>query len=158
MQHPKLRELKQVILDLSLVSHVTSASYDSSGGGASPKSKAGARPPGEPDWKGDHEPDYRQKSHLHFVRRLRNLSRGVEKLSDERAVEILDQILKDARDALQAWRKTPQPAGADPQRGTKAWKIAIANDDRPSRVVAGHYGISHVSVLRYREQYSGVEL
>ena len=154
--HKKVRELRQVLTDLSLVSHVSGAPIDSSGGGSGPGDKSGARPPGEVDWKGDKEPDFRQKSHVHFVRRLSALSRGLHKLSDERAELILDEILKDAKDALHAWQKSPVPAGTDPSPGTRAWKIQIANDTRSSRVVAGHFGISHVSVIRYREQYSGV--
>ncbi len=153
-----VRTLKQVLTELSLVSHVPGVGYDSSGGGSGPGDKSGARPPGEVDWKGDREPDFRQKSHLHFLRRLSGIARGLEKLSDERVERLLDELLSDAKDALEAWRKSPQPEGLDPIKGSKAWKIAIANDQRPSRVVAGYYGISHVTVLRYREQYEGVEL
>lgn len=55
-----------------------------------------------------------------------------------------------------SWRRTPQVPGHDPEAGTRSWKIRVANDSRSSRVVAGHYGVSHVTVLRYRAQYVGV--
>lgn len=154
---PETRELRQVLTDLSLVSHVRGASYDSSGGGRGAEDSSGATPPGGPDRAGDRAPDFRQKTQYHFLNRYGKLLQAMSHgMSDERARANLDEILSDARDALRAWRKSPTNPGQDPEKGTRAWKIRIANDPRPSRQVATHHGISHVSVLRYRQQYEGV--
>ena len=144
-----------VLTDLSLVSHVRGTNYDptTSGGGGS---SANPLPPGGVDRKGDREESYRQKSADHFVRRLNGLVRRLPQISDPDAESARDDILAGAREALKSWRQTPQVAGHDPEAGTRAWKIRVANDPRSSRMVAGHYGVSHVTVLRYREQYAGV--
>ena len=156
-QHPSTKQLRQVLTELSMVSQVKGAPYDTSGGGSGPHDKSGARPPGEIDWKGDREPSYRQKSHLHFLRRHEGIRKGLAKLSDERAEQLLADLLVDARIALSSWRRTPSTPGVDPEKGTRSWKIRIAKDPRPSREVAGQYGCSHISVLRYRAQYEGVD-
>lgn len=150
------KQLRQVLLDLSLVSHVRGVSHDSSGGGGGADETSGRLPPGGPDRKGDSEPTFRQKTHLHYIRRYEGLVRGLSQLSDSRAEGIRDEILSDARVALDAWRKTPRVPGRDPDHGTLQWKVRVANDPRSSRQVATTYGISHVTVLRLRKQYEGI--
>jgi hypothetical protein len=156
LAQPATRELRQVLLDLSLISHVRGVSYDSSGGGGAKDESSGQLPPGGPDRKGDREDNFRQKTHFVFLRRYTSLANGLHKLSDARAESIRDEILTDARRALRDWRKTPTVPGRDPDHGSLQWKIRVANDDRSSRIVAGVNGISHVTVLRYREQYRGL--
>lgn len=135
------------------MSQTKGASYDSNTGFRQPESSI---PSGGIDHKGDREPEYRQKSADHFARQLQALVNGLEKLSQSRAEEIRDEIFKEAAKALKDWRFTPDVPGLEPERGTLQWKCKIANDVRSSRIVAGHYGVSHVSVLRYRKQYAGI--
>lgn len=153
---PRTKELVQVLLDLSLVSHVRGVSYDTSGGGKSASETSGSIPPGGIDRRGDKQDNFRQKSADVFVRRLNGLLRRADRISAESAEATRDEILSDAETALRSWRRTPEIPGRDPDHGTRGWKIRIANDERPSRVVAGKYGISHVSVLRYRRDYGGL--
>ena|ERR1700752_2293614 len=153
---PGTRRLVQTILELTLVSHVSGTSYDSSGGGSGVHEISGAAPPGGVDHKGDRTQTFRQKSADVFARRLRGLESRCETLSDEDAVSIRDEILTDATAALRDWRKTPDVPGQDPDRGTFQWKCRVAEDERSSRQVATHYGVSHVSVLRWRQQYRGL--
>lgn len=150
----RTKQLVQVIIELTLVSHVRGTSYDKTPTSGKPESLG--LPPGGVDRKGDREDSYRQKSAEHFARRLEGLCRGLDKCSDKRAESLRDEILTDAREAIRAWRVTPNVPGVEPERGTLQWKCKIANDPRPSRVVAGHFGTSHVSVLRYRKQYAGI--
>ena len=152
-QQPGTRRLLQALLDLSLVSHVRGTAYDSSSTGGKIES---ALPTGGIDRRGDREEEFRQKSVDHFVRRLQGIVDGLGRMSQARAEELRDEILQQAIDALEAWRYTPDVPGVEPERGTLAWKCKIANDPRSSRVVAGHYGTSHVTVLRYRRDYLGI--
>jgi len=153
---PRTKQLAQVLLELSMVSHVSGTSTDSSGGGDSSDDIGGKRPPGGIDHKGDRSDAFRQKSADFFVQRYAGLVKGVSRMSDEVVEAIRDEILLEAESSLKDWRKTPEVAGKDPDWGTWEWKCRVADDPRPSRVVAGHYGISHVSVIRYRKQYKGV--
>src|SRR5208282_2359620 len=97
MSQPETRALIDVLVDLQLVSHARTADYDptSRGGGDSSPLPAGGI-----DHRGDKQPSFRQKSALHFSRRLENLVAGLDRLSDERAERIRDEILDQARVAL----------------------------------------------------------
>ena len=156
LSQQRTRELRQVLTDLALVSHVRGTSYDSSGGGGARSDKSGTEPPGGVDRRGDKSGSYRQKSHLVFLRRLDGLAKSLDRFTIDEAEAIRDEILDEAVACLRDWRKTPEVPGQDPDRGTYEWKVRVANDPRPSRAVAGFYGISHVSVLRYRKDYLGL--
>jgi hypothetical protein len=67
-------------------------------------------------------------------------------------------ILRDeARETLQAWRKTPpQPTSVDPPRDSFVWKCQIADDGRPIEAIKATYGISKATVYRYRAAFRGV--
>lgn len=149
------RRLVQVLLELSLISHVKGTSYDPSTSGGKPESTI---PSGGIDRKGDRETEFRQKSAEHFARRLQGVIDGLNRLSNLRVEQLRDEILEQAMKALCDWRRTPDAEGVDPEHGTLAWKCRVANDPRSSRVVAGHYGTTHVSVIRYRRQYAGIRV
>lgn len=136
-----------------MVSHVRGTAYDvsSSGGNGQP-----LLPPGGIDHRGDRQPEYRQKSVDHFVQRWNGLVSRLDRMGGEHAMAVRDEILREALAALKDWRRTPPIAGKDPDEGSFEWKCRVANDPRPSRVVAGQYGVSHVTVIRYRRQYAGV--
>lgn len=148
--HPATKALRDVLIDLTMVSHVDGASYDASGGGE--KRTGGERPPGGPDRKGDREDGYRQKSAGHFVARFGRLRRACAR-GRGREAELLE-ILTDARQALQDWRKAPSPERPRPEDLTEYHKAQIAADVRSARTVASEWGVSHVTVLRYRRRYS----
>lgn len=157
MALPETKQLRQTLLELSLVSHVRGVSYDSSGGSTPPKEKSGMRPPGGLDHKGDRESDYRQKSHNYFLRRFEGLVSGLDRISDEKALGAVQEILDEAKSSLKDWRHTPRAESLTLERDSFEWKIAIAKDERSSRKVAKHYGVSHVTVLRYRKEFGNVE-
>lgn len=136
-----------------MVSHVRGTSYDTSSSHGKVETMT---PTGGVDRQGDREPEFRQKSAEHFARRLQGIVDGLDQLSQARAEALRDEILEQTTQALRDWRFTPDVPGVEPAYGTLAWKCKIANDPRSSRIVAGHYGTSHVSVLRYREQYGGI--
>lgn len=58
-------------------------------------------------------------------------------------------VIKDAQDTLYSF--TDRKPRAIP--GTEEWKMEIARDPRSSREVARVYGVSWVTVTRYRKQY-----
>lgn len=151
-RHPAVRALRAVLIDLSLVSHVSGASYDASPGAK--RSGGGARPPGGPDGRGDREEAYRQKTALHFARRFERLRQRAGRSSDERVAAALASILEDARAALQDWRKAPRSSRPRPEDLTDFDKAQIASDVRGARSVADEWGVSHTTVLRYRRRYS----
>lgn len=153
-QQPNTKRLVQVLLELSLVSHVSGTSYDSSSSGGRVESKI---PTGGIDRHGDREAEFRQKSADHFARRLQNLINGLDRLSNEKVEQLRDELLDQSTQALKDWKYTPAVPGHELERFTKRWKVRVANDDRSAGVVAGFYGISRTSVMRYREQYAGLE-
>lgn len=62
------------------------------------------------------------------------------------------RVLADALDVLALYM---HKAKRDTNPGTIEWQQAIADDPRPSRVVAKMYGISHSQVCEYRERWAG---
>ena len=133
---------------LALVSHVPAAGLEPSVRSAD-DDIGGRRPPGGMDWKGDREPDFRQKSAGYFARRLNG---GV---SEER----LAALLEEAREALWAWQHTPDVSGVielEPARKSFLWKCRIADDTRPLEQIKGEFQVSQATIYRYRLKYRGL--
>jgi hypothetical protein len=119
------------------------------------------------DVKGDLTPEYRQKSHVHFQKRLGHLERRWDRAlahpDGERVLGLqtailseLSTLVKDARDALEAWLRTPDVAGVEPERGSFLWKCQIADDKRDLEAIKTKYTVSTATVYRYRAKYKGL--
>lgn len=144
----KLRELRAVVLRLSLMSHVSAGNYESLapddqpqrpdrwrvratqptvphlGSHASKGSGASGVPGGGIDVKGDMTPEFRQKSAVYFQRRLQRMHNYAGKTYGEADIAAL---LAEAQEALRDWMKTPEVSGAEPLiRDSFQWKRAIA--------------------------------
>lgn len=166
-----VNNIRQAIQELTLVSHAPSQSFDP----APPEDDAPARwrtsstsgpvphlghhhgktgdttiPRGGIDWKGDRTPEYRQKSADHFVRRLKRLHDDPRRTHD---VDELQPLLKDAREALEAWRKTPLVAGERPALADPRWKYWAANCDHTTADLVRWYGITRQYLHQVRRGY-----
>jgi hypothetical protein len=146
--HPALAELRQLVAELSLVSHAPAGAYgrqvpDSSEG------KGGKRPSGgdvdrpqrprrgasEKAWEEYEEEraawlaSYQRRTPDYF-------RREVERCESEYRLGVLrDQ----AAEALEAWKRTPLPAGQEPEYGSAQWKRYIAESLEPAEILAGRF-------------------
>lgn len=162
-----MRELRRIILKLSLKSHAPIQGYEFAPsevgrgdrwrksdrrapvphlGQHQAKSGGTRMPRGGIDRQGDRTPEYRQKSHAYFEQRLKRIQ----------TLEGLRALLKEAEEALEAWTRTPQVAGVDPERESFYWKCAIADDKRPMEDILRQYSVSRATVFRYRLKYRGL--
>lgn len=172
----KLAELRQVILDLSLVAQGPSASFDPAPppddlkraqrhrtkahqpivphlGNHSHFSGGSILPGPDMGRIDDKHFDYRQKSDRYFRNRLvrwENDKKRVYGVSD------LERLLKEAVAALKDWRITPSVAGVQNDRGTFLWKCEVADAKGDTEEVCRKFGISRRTLGRYREQFQGV--
>lgn len=165
--HPDLFALRRIVLQLSLVSHAPIQGYNFApnevGRGdrwrksqrndpiphlGQHQSKGGDTmiPRGDVDRKGDLTPEYRQKSDMYFRKRI-------PRLRNERE---LAALLKEAQDAQDAWRRTPEVAGVEHERGSYLWKCEIADTDGPVEPIKRKYTISQATIYRYRAKYRGL--
>lgn len=110
------------------------------------KRGGGSPPGGEIDRRGDAAPEFRQKSHVYLQRRL----------ARARTDDQLRDVLEEAKQILGDWMRTPSVAGVEPERGSFAWKVQIANDERDDRAILAVYSISRSSLWRYRQKYRGL--
>lgn len=114
-----------------------------------------AVPRGGVDHKGDRTPEYPQKSAEHFLRRYSSMFRASRTFT----ASDIEALTTEAREALDAWQRTPDPAGGalEPERGTFLWKCQIADDDRPiAKLQEVYKPISRRTIERYRARYRGV--
>ena len=58
-------------------------------------------------------------------------------------------IIKEAQDTADRLRHAPNRSMVN---GTKEWREAIAQDSRSCRVLAGVYGVSHMTISRIKKQ------
>ena len=136
-------ELRQVLAELELVSQVSAVDLDPTARDTS-QSIGGNRPSGGINRKDDREPDYPQKSVEHFRWRA----------AGARSEYQLALILKDARVALEAAKRQPEPGNIEPERGTLAWRRMIANSPDTARELGRRFELSQRTVHRYREMYA----
>ena len=135
-------QARRIIAELELTSHGTTTNWESDGRGGSdpdPRQATGHRhaPPGP----GHRAIDDYEPAFLPLRRRLHHATTDHE----------LRRIIADAQQELRHATMTAAPA--IPEKGTIAWRRAIANDDRPPGVVAHTYDCSRQHVHRLRDQY-----
>jgi hypothetical protein len=138
-------ELRQVIVQLGLCSHVSAVNFDPSSRDAG-EDIGGKRPPGGLDRKedGEREPGRMLKSAEHFRRRL-------ARARSERA---LTEILADAEASLSAWRRQPPPKDKEhPMPGEFNWKRWVGESKLSVQEIANKCYVSPQYVGRVRKQY-----
>ena len=135
-------ELTRTIMRLALVSHVSAMSLEPSTR-SSDEDIGGKRPPGGPDWQGDRQPEYRQKTALYFVRRLRRCHTD----------QGLSELLEEAQRALWDWQHTPIPPGQPPALGDPQWKLWIGQSTEDAGVLATRFSVTRRYINKVRQQY-----
>ena len=148
------QELRQVLAELELCSHVPAVNITPSGRDAG-TDVGGNRPTGGIDRREDRareelstgdDPDrgVLLRSAEHFRRRL-------AKASSERAEAA---ILEDARRALAAYRRAPKPRDlGHPMPSDPQWKRWVAESQLPAREVARKCSVSRQYVEKVRKQW-----
>lgn len=130
MSNPLEAGMRQLLLDLEMVSHGRTMSLDGRVAGStdpSPVLFSDGTPP-----------------HEEFRARWRAAK------SDERRVE----VVKAAREELKRLRRTPPPQQPLLERGSLAWKRDIANDRETSdKDLVRIHSISRQTLWRYRRDY-----
>jgi hypothetical protein len=122
-------ELRQVLAELEMCSHVAAFNYAGKGIRDS-EDPGGRRPPGGVDWAEDPE------------RFRRQLKRG----RPEQAV------LRDARATLVACRRPPAPSG-EPEYGTLAWKRWVGRSDLSHGAIATKFNCTRAYIQQVRKWY-----
>lgn len=135
---PEYSEAIHIILKLNLVSHAGAISFEASSRSAE-TSRTGNRPPGGLDWRDDREPDYRQKSAQHFQWRLGRC----------RTRQDVQMLLADAKDALDAWQKTPL-GPRDPMPGDPMFRRWVIEHEATDSELARLTGVSRQYINRIR--------
>lgn len=138
-------DLRQVLVQLELCSHVGAVNMDPSSRDAG-EDIGGKRPPGGVDRREDaeREPGRMLKSAEHFRRRL-------ARARSERA---LTQILADAEASLSAWRRQPPPRDKEhPMPSDFNWKRWVSESSLSSSDVARKCFVSKRYVNRIRAEY-----
>jgi len=146
------RELKQVICELELCSHVSAVSLDSSGRDSG-EDVGGKRPPGGVDRAEDRvaEPE-RQKKDLNADRGLpRSAAHFRRRMAKARTERALEAILADAKRALVAWKRAPRIAA--PVLGDPQWKRFIGESNEPTSALASRYGKTPQYINRVKAEY-----
>lgn len=138
MRYAEYREAVQVIVQLNLVSHASGISFEATSR-SSETSRTGNRPPGGVDWRDDRQPDFRQKSAQHFQRRLNHC----------RTRQDIQMVLADAKDALEAWRKTPL-GPRDPMPGDPLFRRWVIEHEATDSELARLTGVSRQYINRIR--------
>jgi len=140
------RDLRQVLAELELISHVSAVNLDGAGGGDQGEDIGGKRPPGGVDRRDDQrdslEHTHPQKSAEHFRRRV----------AHARTSQHIETILEDAGKALVAWRRQPAPSN-QPELSSPQWKHWVAESTIASSEIARKYGVSRQYVDKVRAKY-----
>jgi hypothetical protein len=131
-------ELRQLLLELRMVSQVSAARPGSSR--SSDQEIGGKCPPGGLDYEGDREIDYLAKSPDYFVRRLQQPNVDLERLTDEPSK------------ALNAYKRRPALTG-EPEWGTSEWKRFVAESELSSAELARKYNCSTTWIYKVRRDY-----
>jgi hypothetical protein len=148
------QDLRQVIAELSLLSHVAAASTGTSTRDAG-ESIGGKRPPGGIDRRED-----RQRAEIGVTkddqpdRILRSAEHYRRRAERAHSLHTLEQILSEARASLTAWRRQPSSADkAHPMPGDFNWKRWVAESSLPSSEIARKCSVSKRYVNRVRAIY-----
>ena len=131
------REMRQVLLQLELVSQGTTQAWDSEGGHAPPAS----RPPVGVDWK--------DRPVNHDARPAAMYARQYAACTTEGCRRL---VFNEASQALDVARRACRP-GNEPPKDSIYWREEVANDPRGATEVARHYMISRRTVYDLRAKY-----
>lgn len=199
--HPAMRELRQLVAELSLVSHAPIQGYDFApsevGRGQrnrtsdrkAPIPHLGAHRPKDGDTRTPRGGDLERKPRAPKGPRVEGDAQS-EKAWDEYEAELaawracyhrrtptyfknqlerceteyrLRLLVDEARETLEAWRRTPIPQGQEPQPGDPQWKRYIAESKESAESLAARfwnpatrkpYGKRYINKIRqeYRER------
>ena len=144
MTDPLYHQARRLIAELELISHAPTKNPDSDGRGGGDKSKPpprGHRPAPRDDLGGRGEIDDYEPAFLPLRRRLHRATTDHE----------LHNIIAIAQRELGLARRSAPPV--NPEKGSIAWRRAIANDHRPAGEVARVYGCSRQHVYTLRDKY-----
>jgi hypothetical protein len=145
------RELRQVLAELELVSHVPAVNMDSSSRDAG-EDIGGKRPPGGIHRQDDREDsDNPERSHHHKQKSAEHFKR---RLARARGNHQRRQILTEAREALKAWKvQPPPPKDLEPERSSSQWKRYVAESSESHQTLADRFGVSRQYIAEVRRKY-----
>lgn len=139
------RRLRQTVSELELCSHVPAMNLEPSGRDSG-EDIGGKRPPGGLVRKDDRVREWPLKSADYYKRRA-------AKARSDRA---LIQILEDAEESLEAYRRQPPPRDQEhPELGDSNWKRWVGESTMSVREIASQCSVSRQYVERVRKQYKG---
>jgi hypothetical protein len=136
------RKLREVIVKIGLLSQVPAANLGRSSRSAD-DDIGGGRPSGGIVAKDDFAAEFALKSAEYFRRRL-------ARCHTPRAVV---ELLAEAEATLEAWRRTPIPAGQEPEYGSPQWKRYIAESGEDTGVLATRFNCTRRYINKIRQQY-----
>ncbi len=149
------RELRQVLAELSLVSHVSAVSLDAKTPPDASDDIGGKRPAGGIDRRDERkdgvyevetgvyeEMTFTLKSADHYRRRVASATTD----------HALREILADAERSLAAFKRQPMPSG-DPEFGSPMWKHWVAASPLSDGEIAHKFRVTRQYVNRVRNQY-----
>jgi hypothetical protein len=140
-------ELHRLVLRLSVMSQIPAAPVGHSSHGSD--EDIGGKRPGEPTglrMMEDYQVGYALKSPEYFQREI----------GRARTEKRLRELLSEAQAALEAWQRTPIPAGQDPEYGSPQWKRWIAESSLDGGTLARRFNITRQYVHQIRRGYRDV--
>lgn len=163
-------ELHQLVQRIALISHVSGTSYEGKIARDTSDEIGGRRPAGS-----DHEPKPRKPKipliegnaasekvwdgymedlaawQLCYQRRTPEyFRRRLERCHTDAA---LQGLVVEARETLEAWKRTPIPAGQPPALGDPQWKRWVADSDLPTKDLVRMFGKSRQYIQQIRSGY-----
>jgi hypothetical protein len=137
-----LAELRQAIMQIGMLSQVSAANLENNAK-STDDDIGGKRPSGGIVAKDDFAEGFALRSVEYFDRRLRRAHTA-------RAVT---ELLAEAMATLEAWKRTPIPAGQPPALNDPQWKRWIAETDLPPRDLVRMFGVSRQYIHQVRKAY-----
>jgi hypothetical protein len=152
-----VRDLRQVICELELVSHVSAIDYAGKEGGRSSEHPGGKRPPGGIDRREDRYrdlvPDDKTPERI-----LRSADSFKERALRARSNYALETILAEAESALAAWRRSPSPRDESADYKGALAKRWIAESAESDAELARITPFKRKEIEEIRRQYGPVEV
>lgn len=161
IDHSALQTLRQLVAELALISHAPTSNYGNRQPVDSGEDIGGKRPPGS-----DREmPNRRDMDEMtaflaSYHRRTPEYFR--QELDRCSTVERLEELVVEAREALDAWRRAPIPPGQEPEYGSPQWKRFIAESSEDAGTLASRYWnpttgrqITRQYIHKVRRDYQG---
>lgn len=94
---------------------------------------------------------YHRRTVWYFRRRLD--ARGGRGLPRELSGGELAQIRRELEETIEAWHRTPIPAGQEPEYGSAQWKRYIAESQEDSGSLATRFNVTRRYINKIRQQY-----